>query len=179
MRFFFNAVRGITSAMPMVLRDRRRRIRRPASVPPGMLRAARGRAARALASECRLAARQPAPARVPEPPAAASESRALSSPGRKIMNTFGGNNAVRGITSAMPMVLRDRRRIRRPVPPGMLRDIYGAFSLPVTNVVLDPPPWHLPRRRFCRKISPMLNSGAQSQLPTLRTIPGLATVCIS
>ena len=44
------------------------------------------------------------------------------------------------------MEIRDRQRIRRPVPPGMLRDTYRAFSL--SNVMLNPPPWHLPRRHF-------------------------------
>ena len=50
---------------------------------------------------------------------------ALSSPGAgrpKNYKYLRGNKAARGITSAMPMELRDRRRIRRPVLPGMLRD---------------------------------------------------------
>ena len=44
------------------------------------------------------------------------------------------------------MDLRDRTRLLPPVPIGVLRDSYRASSL--TNVDLNPPPHHLPRRHF-------------------------------
>ena len=44
------------------------------------------------------------------------------------------------------MELRDRDRLRPPVAPGMSRDTYRAFAL--RGVMLNPPPWHLPRYHF-------------------------------
>ena len=77
----------------------------------------------------------------------------------------------------MPMELRDSPRIRRPVPPGMLRDTYRAFSL--TNVMLNPPPWHLPRRHFLPQNFPDVELSRSLATSNVEDNPGYGLYLLS